>query len=339
MVLKIMWLILFLVSHVIFRFACRKVQFCSVEMCCSARCAELLLTSQNNQFFGKEKKKSWLDNGFVLSISQRRGLMGRDLHASSSVALSLQSFWVKPSGRENLHFSLCCWLRWCCKKLLVSLMPNPLLQYLPFQGCLIPVHILRFFLILFFWCLLPSCRRQNTSLQCTTAPKTWWCSQSSLLNFGPQKVGASLLGRSPSKSCLWVAKKQLVTVAWAVGSSVQVIRSHSCFIINYLLTFFPLLNNFPPCPQSVQHSWYICINYASSVWFFFLWKLGLQRLFVMLQPWPNPPVLNNSYRDNTVSLLCFPRCCVSARQINQAVSHHQAALFAQFCRSISCFIE
>lgn len=64
-------------------------------------------------FFSKEKE-SWLGNGFVLSISQRRGLMGRDPRASSSVALSLQSFWVKPSGPENLHFSLCCWLRWCC---------------------------------------------------------------------------------------------------------------------------------------------------------------------------------------------------------------------------------
>lgn len=64
--------------------------------------------------FMARKKKSWLGNGLVLSISQRRGLMGGDLCASSSVALSLQSIWVKPSGPENLYFSLCCWLRWSC---------------------------------------------------------------------------------------------------------------------------------------------------------------------------------------------------------------------------------
>lgn len=55
MILKIMWFF-FWVFYIIFRFACRKVQFCSVEMCCSARCGWLLLTSQNNQLFWQGKK-------------------------------------------------------------------------------------------------------------------------------------------------------------------------------------------------------------------------------------------------------------------------------------------
>lgn len=59
----------------------------------------------------------------------------------------------------------------------------------------------------------------------------------------------------------------------------------------------------------------------------------------MLSPWPHPPQLSNSYQDKALSLLCLPLSCVSARQITQSVSHHQSALFAQFCCSISCFIQ